>query len=216
MSGNHIHFMGMMRSIIVGLFTWYVFTVFLFRPEMALAAGVVFAFFSESAQHYSELRGMHHQSHQLQGLLQDANSDIDNLERALTQRHIQLNKAIEEIQRRDAVGSPAARELLKRQEEAMEIASQALASRHERNDMILKSMERLLELQTQQTTQMQRTMGDVLERLAMQPRGNVTLTDSVLVQEPQSPPRWGSSALGTANSLQELDEWLEAEAASSL
>ena len=48
----------------------------------------------------------------------ERNGQVENLERALTRRHVELNSAIEEGSE-GRRGRPAARELLARQEEAM-------------------------------------------------------------------------------------------------
>ena len=141
--------------------------------------------------------------------LRDANSHIEELERALTRRHIELNNAIEEVHRRDAVGSPAARELLKRQEEAMTAASKALEARHERSDVVLNSMERMLDVQVNQTAKMQQAMSDLLQHMVQQPRANVTMTDSVLVQENNA------ASNRDREQFRELNEWLSRQAASS-
>ena len=119
-----------------------------------------------------------------------------------------METAIEELQRRDAVGSPAARELLARQEEAMNAASNALKARHERNDVVFDSMERLLNMQVEQTANMQRAMSDLLQHLISQPRGHFSMSDSVLVQERDGGP-------AASETFAELNEWLSREAASS-
>jgi hypothetical protein len=155
----------------------------------------------------------HHR--EMVGHLREANTHIEGLEAALTRRHIELNTAIEELQRRDAVGSPAARELLKRQEEAMEAASRALDSRQERSNIVLESMERLLSFQAEQTANMQQTMGDLLAQIALQPRGNVTMQDSVLVQDMNARPSAARTQHTGSEALKEINEWLKREAVSS-
>ena len=150
---------------------------------------------------------MRRDGRQLASQLSEANDQVENLQRALTRRHVELNTAIEELQRRDAVGSPAARELLKRQEEAMTAASNALEARQERNDMVFDSMERLLNMQVEQVANMQQAMGDLLQHLISQPRGHFTMSDSVLVQERANG--------GLDETFAELNEWLSREAVSS-
>ena len=179
----------------------------LVHPEMALGLAIVVAFLSESAHHSAELGRMRRDAQQLALQLREANGQVESLQRALTRRHVELNTAIEELHRRDAVGSPAARELLKRQEEAMTAASNALEARQERNDVVFNSMERLLNMQVEQVANMQRAMGDLLQHLISQPRGHFTMSDSVLVQE-----RSGS---GLDETFAELNEWLSREAVSS-
>ena len=177
------------------------------HPEMALGLAIVVAFLSESAHHSAELGRMRRDGHQLASQLREANGQVESLQRALTRRHVELNTAIEELQRRDAVGSPAARELLKRQEEAMTAASKALEARQERKDVVFNSMERLLNMQVEQVANMQQAMGDLLQHLISQPRGHFTMSDSVLVQE-----RGGG---GLDETFAELNEWLSREAVSS-
>ena len=177
------------------------------HPEMALGLAIVVAFLAESAHHSAELGRMRRDGHQLASQLREANGQVESLQRALTRRHVELNTAIEELQRRDAVGSPAARELLKRQEEAMTAASHALEARQERNDVVFNSMERLLNMQVEQVANMQQAMGSLLQHLISQPRGHFTMSDSVLVQE-----RGGN---GLDETFAELNEWLSREAVSS-
>jgi len=201
--------MGILRSIVTGSLAWFTATAFMVHPEMALAIAVVVAFLSESAQHSSELTQMQRHGREVTLHLREANSHIEELQRALTRRHIELNNAIDEIHRRDAVGSPAARELLKRQEEAMTAASRALEARHERSDVVLSSMERMLDVQVNQTAKMQQAMSDLLQHMVQQPRSNVTMTDSVMVQENNT------AAHQDREQFRELNEWLTRQAASS-
>ncbi|HII27255.1 MAG TPA: hypothetical protein HA353_02455 [Candidatus Poseidonia sp.] len=200
--------MGIVRSVFWGGLAWFGATSMMVHPEMALGLAVVVAFLSESTNHGASLRRMQRASRDLSTQLQEANGQVENLERALTRRHVELNAAIEELQRRDAVGSPAARELLDRQEEAMKAASNALKARHERNDVVFDSMERLLNMQVEQTANMQQAMSDLLQHLITQPRGHFTMSDSVLVQERGSVP-------AANETFAELNEWLSGEAASS-
>jgi len=99
--------------------------------------------------------------------------------------------------------------LLKRQEEAMTAASNALEARHEQNDVVFNSMERLLNMQVEQTANMQRAMSDLLQHLISQPRGHFTMSDSVLVQEQRNP------AADLSETFNLLNEWLDTEAVSS-
>ncbi|MEC7508439.1 MAG: hypothetical protein VX965_05300 [Candidatus Thermoplasmatota archaeon] len=199
--------MGIVRSIFWGSVAWFSATAMMVHPEMALGLAILVAFLSESARHSAELNRMQRDGRQLSVQLREANEQVENLQMALTRRHIELNTAIEELQRRDAVGSPAARELLKRQEEAMTAASKALEARHEQNDVVFNSMERLLNLQVEQTANMQQAMSDLLQHLISQPRGHFTMSDSVLVQDRASG--------GLDETFAELNEWLSREAVSS-
>lgn len=180
------------------------------HPEMALGFAIVVAFLSESTHHRAELRRMHRQSTEVSTQLREANLHVEELQRALTQRHLELNNAIDELQRRDAVGSPAARELLKRQEEAMMAASRALEARQERNDTVFNSMERLLNGQVEQTAKMQEAMARLLQHLISQPRGQFTMNDSVVVSE------GGQQSDAHQRHLDEINEWLRLQSAPSL
>jgi hypothetical protein len=179
------------------------------HPEMALGFAIVVAFISESTHHRGELRRMRRQANDVSTQLRAANLHVEDLQRALTQRHLELNKAIDELRRRDAVGSPAARELLKRQEAAMTAASRALEARQERNDVVFNSMERLLNVQVEQTAKMQEAMGNLLQHLISQPRGHFTMNDSVMVSE--------GSQDGDVHQrhLRDINEWLRLQSASS-
>ena len=201
--------MGILRSVFWGSVAWFSATAMLVHPEMALGLAIVVAFLSESTHHGAELRRMHRDGRLLSDQLRVANRQVEELERALTRRHLELNNAIEELQRRDAVGSPAARELLKRQEEAMTAASNALEARNERNDVVFDSMERLLNMQVEQTANMQQAMSNLLQHLISQPRGHFTMRDSVLVNEGSGPDR------SLTDTFAEVNAWLAEEAAPS-
>jgi hypothetical protein len=202
--------MGLIRSVIFGSLAWFGATSMMVHPEMALGFAIVVAFLSESTHHRAELRRMHRQSTEVSTQLRAANLHVEELQRALTQRHLELNNAIDELQRRDAVGSPAARELLKRQEEAMMAASRALEARQERNDTVFNSMERLLNGQVEQTAKMQEAMARLLQHLISQPRGQFTMNDSVVVSE------GGQQSDAHQRHLDEINEWLRLQSAPSL
>jgi len=89
----------------------------------------------------------------------------------------------------------------------MTAASKALEARHEQNDVVFNSMERLLNMQVEQTANMQQAMSDLLQHLISQPRGHFTMSDSVLVQDRASG--------GLDETFAELNEWLSREAVSS-
>ena len=201
--------MGLVRSVFFGSMAWVGATSMMVHPEMALGFAIVVAFTSESTHHRGELRRMRRQANDVSTQLRAANLHVEGLQRALTQRHLELNKAIDELQRRDAVGSPAARELLKRQEEAMTAASRALEARQERNDVVFNSMERLLNVQVEQTAKMQEAMGNLLQHLISQPRGHFTMNDSVMVSE------GGQEGDVHQQHLRDINEWLRLQSASS-
>ncbi len=207
--GHPSYHMGIVRSVFWGSAAWFSATAMMVHPEMALGLAIVVAFLSESTHHGAELRRMQRDGQNLSNQLRDADRHVEELKRALTRRHVELNTAIEELQRRDAVGSPAARELLKRQEEAMTAASKALEARQERNDVVFDSMERLLNMQVEQTANMQQAMSDLLQHLISQPRGHFTMRDSVLVNE-------GSTHdTHLSDTVAEVNRWLAEEAAPS-
>lgn len=201
--------MGLVRSVFFGSMAWVGATSMMVHPEMALGFAIVVAFLSESTHHRGELRRMHQQANDVSRQLRAANVHVEDLQRALTQRHLELNKAIDELHRRDAVGSPAARELLKRQEEAMTAASRALDARQERNDVVFNSMERLLNVQVEQTAKMQEAMSNLLQHLITQPRGHFTMNDSVMVSE------GGQDGEAYQRHLRDINEWLRLQSASS-
>jgi pantothenate kinase len=91
----------------------------------------------------------------------------------------------------------------------MPAASNALETRQEQNDVVFNSMERLLNMQVQQTANMQQAMSDLLQHLISQPRGHFTMSDSVLVQEQ------GNQASGLSETFSVINEWLDTEAVSS-
>jgi hypothetical protein len=201
--------MGLVRSVFFGSMAWVGATSMMVHPEMALGFAIVVAFISESTHHRGELRRMRRQANDVSTQLRAANLHVEDLQRALTQRHLELNKAIDELRRRDAVGSPAARELLKRQEAAMTAASRALEARQERNDVVFNSMERLLNVQVEQTAKMQEAMGNLLQHLISQPRGHFTMNDSVMVSE------GGQEGDVHQRHLRDINEWLRLQSASS-
>jgi len=201
--------MGLVRSVFFGSMAWVGATSMMVHPEMALGFAIVVAFISESTHHRGELRRMRRQANDVSTQLRAANLHVEGLQRALTQRHLELNKAIDELRRRDAVGSPAARELLKRQEEAITAASRALEARQERNDVVFNSMERLLNVQVEQTAKMQEAMGNLLQHLISQPRGHFTMNDSVMVSE------GGQEGDVHQRHLRDINEWLRLQSASS-
>jgi hypothetical protein len=126
------------------------------------------------------------QSRGLKRHLHRSSLHIEELQFHLQKTNHELHTAMEEINRRDAVGSPAARELLSRQEQAMNAQSKAIEARSDRNEALLDSLERLLVMQSDQTSRIQLTLADVVQKLAMEPRQRLMLQDSVLVQDSPS------------------------------
>ena len=65
----------------------------------------------------------------------------------------------------------------------MNAQSQAIEARSDRNEALLDSLERLLVMQSDQTSRIQLTLADVVQKLALEPRQKLMLQDSVLVQD---------------------------------
>ena len=90
------------------------------RPHVAIGVGIFAAFMSESMIQASAKSHLRHKATALESELNIAIGQITDMKRALDLTPKDLREALEELHRRDAIGSPAARELLARQEEAME------------------------------------------------------------------------------------------------
>ena len=149
----------------------------------ALAIAITSAFLAESSYHRGQQQKMFRQSNILRNQLEYSGREIFQLQNELSTTNTNLVLAINEIQRRDAVGSPATRRLLSRQEEAINAQTLAMETHGGKQDNTLDSMNRLLMMQANQTAKMQQTLVDVLNKLLHEPRQNVTMQDSVLVQE---------------------------------
>ncbi len=175
--------MGIVRSLGFGMLAWIFLMEFRMDPELALGGALATAFLIESAQHRARQHRLMDQSRGLKRHLQRSTLHIEELQFHLQKTNRELHEAIEEINRRDAVGSPAARELLDRQEMAMKAQSKAIEDRSNRNVALLDSLERLLVMQSEQTSRIQQTLTDVVQKLAMEPRQKLMLQDSVLVQD---------------------------------
>jgi hypothetical protein len=175
--------MGIVRSLIIGTLTWMVLMELRMGPELSLGGAVTAAFLVESAQNRARQHKLMDHSRGLKRHLHRSSLHIGELQFHLQKTNQELHNAIEEINRRDAVGSPAARELLSRQEQAMNAQSKAIEMRSDRNEALLDSLERLLVMQSDQTARIQLSLADVLQKLAMEPRQNLMLQDSVLVQD---------------------------------
>jgi hypothetical protein len=178
--------MGIVRSFVFGTLTWVILMELRTGPELALGGAVAAAFLVESAQNRSRQHRLMEQSRGLKQHLHRSSLHIEELQFHLQKTNQELHTAIEEINRRDAVGSPAARELLSRQEQAMNAQSKAIEARSDRNEALLDSLERLLVMQSDQTSRIQLTLADVVQKLAMEPRQRLMLQDSVLVQDAPS------------------------------
>lgn len=175
--------MGIVRSFVFGTLTWMILMELRTGPELALGGAVAAAFLVESAQNRSRQHRLMEQSRGLKQHLHRSSLHIEELQFHLQKTNQELHTAMEEINRRDAVGSPAARELLSRQEQAMNAQSKAIEARSDRNEALLDSLERLLVMQSDQTSRIQLTLAEVVQKLAMEPRQKLMLRDSVLVQD---------------------------------
>jgi len=156
--------------------------------NVALGAGVFTAFFAESIFQSNIRSVLKHKATSLQTELNLAIVQLNDMQRALDKTTHELRNALGEIHRRDAIGSPAARELLARQEEALDAQSAALEVSSSRSIETLESLERMVVAQGSQTARMQEVLTQVLQKLALEPRQNINMRDSVLMQEQDSIP----------------------------
>jgi hypothetical protein len=154
----------------------------------AICVGILTAFITESMIQGSARSHLKHKASSLQTELNIAIDQICDMKRALDITTKDLRGALEELHRRDAIGSPAARELLARQEEAMDAQKTALEVSSDRSYETLESLERMIISQGQQTTRVQEVLSMVLEKLALEPRQHINMRDSVLTQENHSTP----------------------------
>lgn len=168
--------MRILASIFCGWMVWLTFVTWhMARPEVAVLAGIISVFVCESVIHRAERKALQRERLQLRQQLNISAYNINQLQESL--QNVQA-----ELHRRDIIGTPAARELLKRQEEAINAQSSALDDRVGRQDRMFMAMERLLAFQTEQTASIQQHLAELLTQLAKEPRQQVTMTDSVLVQ----------------------------------
>ena len=180
--------MGLTRSAVIGLMAWGIMTVMHVKHELAIGVGIFSAFLAESMIQANARNHLRHKATSLQTELNIAIDQICDMKRALDVTTKDLRNALDELHRRDAVGSPAARELLARQEEAMEAQKVALDRSTDRSFETLESLERMIISQGQQTSRVQEVLSMVLEKLALEPRQHINMHDSVLTQENHSTP----------------------------
>lgn len=192
--------MGLLRSLIVGGLSYWISMLLWYDGLLAFWAGIIGFFFAERITHGAHKRKLVSQHKMLNQRLMQANSTIHNMNDQLiiTQDQLVINgkklgKAIDELERRDAVGSPATRELLKRQDETLAIQSLAInenAKSHERALEMFAVLERAVKSQGIQGNQLLQKMSEIVERLALEPRNTtVTMQDSVLVQGDEKNPQ---------------------------
>ena len=180
--------MGIGRSAIVGVAAWALMTIVRVPHDVALGVGIFSAFITESMIQSNTRGHLKHKASNLQNELNIAIGQIVDMKRALEVTTTDLRDALEELHRRDAIGSPAARELLARQEEAIKVQKVALDRSTDRSFESLESLERMIVSQGQQTTRVQEVLSMVLEKLALEPRQHINMRDSVLTQENNSTP----------------------------
>jgi uncharacterized coiled-coil protein SlyX len=180
--------MGITRAAIIGTFTWAMMALADVHHNFALVAGVITAFFAESIFQSNTRSILKHKATGLQTELNLAIVQLNDMKRALDKTTHELRNALGELHRRDAIGSPAARELLARQEEALDAQSAALEVSSSRSIETLESLERMVVAQGSQTARMQEVLTQVLQKLALAPRQNIHMRDSVLMQEQDSIP----------------------------
>ena len=183
-----LHVMGLARSAIVGILSWTLMTLMRTPHDVAIGVGIFSAFITESVIQANARSHLPHKASRLQTELGLAVVQINDMKRALNQTTRELKGALDELHRRDAVGSPAARELLQRQEEALEAQKLALEHSTDRSFETLESLERMLISQGAQTARVQEVLSMVLEKLALEPRQHINMRDSVLTQENHSTP----------------------------
>ena len=180
--------MGIGRSAILGIAAWALMMLIEVQHGVAIGVGVFTAFFTESMMQANARGQLKHKASNLQTELNIAIGQICDMKRALEITTTDLRTALEELHRRDAIGSPAARELLARQEGAMKAQKVALDRSADRSFETLESLERMIISQGQQTTRVQEVLSAVLETLALEPRQQINMHDSVLTQENHSTP----------------------------
>ena len=180
--------MGIGKSAVAGVAAWALMMLIQVQHGVALGVGVFTAFFTESMVQANMRGHLKHKASNLQTELNIAIGQICDMKRALELTTTDLRAALEELYRRDAIGSPAARELLARQEGAMKAQKVALDRSTDRSFETLESLERMIISQGQQTTRVQEVLSVVLEKLALEPRQLINMHDSVLTQENHSTP----------------------------
>ena len=176
--------MGLMRSGIIGICSWSILFLLNVKPHIAIGVGIFSAFLSESMIQANAKSHLRHKATALQTELNVAVHQICDMKRALDLTTKDLRDALDELHRRDAIGSPAARELLTRQEEAMGAQRTALKVSSDRSFETLESLERMIISQGEQTARVQEVLSMVLQQLALEPRQQINMHDSVRPKEP--------------------------------
>ena len=180
--------MGLIRSAIIGMSTLWLLVLLDVKPHIAICVGLFSVFLTESMIQANARSHLRHKATALETELNIAIHQITDMKRALDLTTKDLREALDELHRRDAIGSPAARELLERQEEAMEAQKTALEVSTDRSFETLESLERMIISQGEQTARVQEVLSMVLKQLALEPRQHISMRDSVLTQENNSTP----------------------------
>ena len=150
--------MGLIRSTIIGMSAWWIMILLEVKPHVALGVGIFSAFLTESLIQSNAKNQLRHKASSLEAELNIAISQLCDMKMALDITTKDLRSALDELHRRDAIGSPAARELLSRQEEAMEAQKTALEVSTDRSFETLESLERMIISQGEQTTRVQEVL----------------------------------------------------------
>lgn len=185
---SYLFLMGLIRSTIIGMSAWWIMVLLEVKPHIALGVGIFSAFLTESLIQSNAKNHLRHKASSLEAELNIAIGQLCDMKMALDITTKDLRSALDELHRRDAIGSPAARELLSRQEEAMEAQKTALEVSTDRSFETLESLERMIISQGEQTARVQEVLSMVLEKLALEPRQHINMRDSVLTQENNSTP----------------------------
>ena len=148
--------MGVIKSLTIGLVVIMALPVL--GVDFGVALGISIVSTILGIIRYLRNNALHDQ-------LEYSNRKIFQLQNELSTADTNLSLAIDEILRRDAIGSPAIRQLLASQEEAINAQAMAIEAHSGRNDAALEGMNRLLIMQAQQTAKMQQTLADALNKL---------------------------------------------------
>ena len=98
--------MGLIRTALYAGVTWGVLTLFMVEPTLALSVSIFLGVLIESTQHSAEVNELMKQGRSLRHQLSTSNTRIGQLQAALQKTSRDLNSAVLEINRRDAIGSP--------------------------------------------------------------------------------------------------------------
>ena len=217
--------MSRLVSILAGLAAGIWLTIILGNPTVGAIIGTYVLLLFELPRNSAEKRRLRYVINGQYLRLKNASTRIENMNHHLHIQQQELAAAVSELERRDSVGAPEARNLIESQRETLQAQARAmeeaqrlidaqkqmLTQFEERtddvnqrwNEMIYTMQQvlgtqsneahqaqrkladesgRLTEAFAEQSREMQRTMTDLLHRLALEPRtSNVSVQDSVLV-----------------------------------